>query len=316
MTARPASAPVPADQLDAPLDPLSETALEWLVRLHDGTAGEADWAAYDSWQAAGPEHRSAALRAERLWEGLGAALHRPRRRTRPLLALLLVGLGLLGLGAALLPDGDISTATGERRQMTLADGSALLLDAETSLDIEITPEHRRLHLHRGALHVTVAPDPARPFEVIAAGTTTRALGTAFEVRRRDDSVQVTVTEHAVRVSAPDGSSRAVQSGQSLRYGPATGLQTAQPANLASLTAWQRGRLVFDGQPLGDVVADMQRYRRGLILISDARLRALPVTGVFATGDSDGLVEAIAASLPVRVLRLPLVTVIRPIAAAD
>lgn len=314
MTTRPAS--VPVDQLDAPLDPLSETALEWLVRLHDGTASDADWAAYDNWQAAGPDHRSAALRAERLWEGLGSALRRPRRRMRPLLAMVVVGLGLLGLGSALLPAGDVSTAIGERRQMTLADGSSLLLDAGTSLDIEITPQHRRLRLHRGALHVAVAPDPARPFEVIAAGGTTRALGTAFEVRRRDDDVQVAVTEHAVRVSYRDGSSRTVQSGQSLRYGPSAGLQAVQPANLTSLTAWQRGQLVFDGRPLGDVVADMQRYRRGLILISDARLRALPVTGVFATDDSEGLVEAIAASLPVRVLRLPLVTVIRPAAAAD
>ncbi len=302
----------PADP-DHPLDPLSETALEWLVRLHDGTACDADWMAYDAWQAGDAERRAAARRAEQLWESLGTALQRPRQRfSRPLMLVAAAVIGLLGLGGVvLLPDGDVSTGTGERRQITLADGSALMLDAQTSLDIEITRQHRRLHLHRGALHVAVASDPARPFEVVAGSVTTRALGTAFEVRRRDDNVRVIVTDHAVRVAAGNDTDREVRSGQSLDFAPAIGLQDIQVANLGSLTAWQRGRLVFDNAPLGGVVTDMQRYSRGLIVISDARLRDLPVTGVFTTGDSDGLVEAIAATLPVRLLRLPLVTVIRP-----
>lgn len=316
MTARPL--PLPAtDSLDAPLDPLSEAALEWLVRLHDGTATEADWIAYESWQGETPERMIAARRAERVWESLGPALKRSRAAATRLLSLAVVGLGLLVSGwfvagdlpAALLADQ--RTGTGETRRVALADGSLLLLDAASSVDIDVTPEHRRLTLHRGALHVQVAADASRPFEVIAAGGRTRALGTAFDVRRLPDGdVRIVVTEHVVRVTYPtDGMSRDVAEGQVLRYGPQAGLETARSTDLRGMTAWQRGRLVFDRMPLGAVIEEMERYRGGYIFIADPALRDLPVTGVFDTGDSQGLLDVIAATLPVQIRQLPFAAVI-------
>lgn len=297
---------------DAPLDPLSEAALEWLVRLHDGTAQDTDWANYDRWQSASLERQAAARRAEALWESVGPALQRPKRGRTTMIALLVAGClaALVGIGT---PQGwlaDARTGSGEQRRIALADGSQLLLDAATSVDIDITADHRRLTLHRGTLHVAVAPDTTRPFEVIAADGRIRALGTAFDVQRQGSDVQVLVTEHAVHVTQ-GAASRAVQSGQSLQYGSRGLGASIQASDLRSQTAWQRGRLVFDGKPLGDVVAEMQRYRPGLIVISDERLRALPVTGVFETGDGEALVEAVAAILPVRVTRLPWLAVIRP-----
>lgn len=307
-----------AEDPDQPLDPLSEAALEWLVRLHDGSAGAAEWAAYETWQGGDHERMAAARRAEQLWESIGPALRRPRKTAArmAMLAVAVTGLLLATFGAPVnLPAvwlADLQTGSGEQRRVTLADGSSLLLDAATSVDVDIAGDHRRLTLHRGALHVAVKPDPARPFEVIAADGRARALGTAFDVRRRDREVQVTVTEHAVRVTYADGSSVDVRSGERVQYGPEHGLELpAAVTDMRGATAWQRGRLVFDGKPLGAVVEDMQRYHGGLVLISDARLRDLPVTGVFNSGDSEGLVNAIAATLPVRVLRLPFVIVIRP-----
>jgi transmembrane sensor len=318
MTAHPQSFS-PADSLDAPLNPLSEAALEWLVRLHDGTATEAEWAAYDAWQAETPERMVAARRAEQVWESLGPALKRPKGNTARPLALLLAGACLLISGwfaasdipAALLADQ--RTGTGESRRLALADGSLLLLDAATSVDIDVTPEHRRLTLHRGAVHVQVAVDTTRPFEVIAAGGRARALGTAFDVRHLPDGdVRIAVTEHTVRVTYPsDGMSRDVTEGQTLRYGPRTGLEVARNADLRGITAWQRSRLVFDRMPLGAVVGEMERYRGGYIFIADPALRDMPVTGVFDTGDSQGLLDAIVATLPVQIRQLPFAAIITP-----
>jgi len=313
MTAQPRR-PASTD-LDAPLDPLSEAALAWLVRLHDGTAAEADWAGYDTWQTASPAHQRAAREAEALWQSIGPAIQRPqpRRKTGPaLIALLALGLGLWLTTLTGLPRdwlADLRTGTGELRSVTLADGSQLLLDADSSIDIDIAAGHRRLTLHRGALQVQVSADPARPFEVLVAGGTIRALGTAFEVRRLDNAAaRVTVSEHAVSV-AYDGGLRQVDSGQSLQFGPGL-LSQSQAADLRSLTAWQRGRLVFDARPLGQVADELQRYHPGLILIPDEALRRLPVTGVFETADAEALVDAVAAILPVKVTRLPWLTVIR------
>jgi transmembrane sensor len=309
MTARPAP---DHDTADAPLAPAQEAALEWLVRLHDGTATDADWTAYEAWQSENPDHMIAAGRAEQIWESLGQAVKRPKAATRRGLGLLVVCAGL-GLSALLMGGpwpgallADQRTTAGETRRLTLADGSLLALDAATSVDIDITPTHRRLVLHRGALHVQVAPDAAHPFEVIAAGGRTRALGTAFDVRRlSDDEVRVAVTEHAVRVIYPtEDTKRDVAEGQMLRYGPQFGLGPAYDADLQSITAWQRGKLVFDRMPLGKVVEEMERYRRGYIFIADTALRELPVTGVFDTNDSEGLLQAIAATLPVRIRALP------------
>jgi len=316
MTAAPLSAAVLSlAELDKPLEPLAETALEWLVRLNDGTATAADWAAYDAWREENPAQRTAADAAEGLWIGLGAAPVRPRRRKSMAAAAAVAGLVLLigiwlGLPAGMLAD--YRTSPGERLSVTLADGSRLELDGATRLDVAFDGRRRRLVLHDGTIHVTVAPDGTRPFEVEAAGGRTRALGTAFDVRRRGDTVRIAVTEHAVRVAYPDGGAAIdVAAGQQVTYGPGAGLGAPVPAELRSLGAWRRGRLIFDGQPLAEVLAEVERHRHGLIMIADRDLRALKVTGVFDADDADALLNAVAATLPVRVRRLPFVAIVEP-----
>ncbi len=304
------SAALTLAQLDEPLEPLAEAALEWLVRLHDGAAGPEAWLAYDAWRAAGPEHAAAAAAAEELWRSLGMA--RPRRRGGAVAMLLVAGLVLLaGLWAGLTPGlfVDYRTGPGERRSVTLADGTRLDLDGATRLDVVFDAQCRRLVLHDGTVHVAVAPDKARPFDVAAAGGRIRALGTAFDVRRRGDTVRVAVTEHAVRVTWPEeGQGVEVQAGQQVTYGP-EGLGLPGAADLRGLTAWRRGRLIFDGRPLAEVLAEVERHRPGLIVIADAELRALKVTGVFDSDDADALLDAVAATLPVRVRRLPLLAIV-------
>lgn len=316
------SEPVAAsDAIDARLDPLTERALEWLVHLHSGSETEQDWNAFHDWKASGAAQRQAAEAAERLWEGLGSALRR-RRRAKAAVATVLsacllaaIGLGFAtGLfGAPVAYFTDEWTGVGERRVLTLSDGSRLELDAATSLDVGFTPAQRRLVLFGGRIHVTVAADPGRPFVVEAAGGTTRALGTAFEVSRAGDQVEVVVTEHAVRVAYPDddpGASVEVHAGSEVDYAPQTGLAHPRTADLRSRGAWRRGMLLLDSRPLGDVVTEIERYRRGRIVIADPALRQLPVSGMFETADTDALLDALATALPVRVAKLPWLTVIR------
>ncbi len=320
MTVRP-SPPEAPDRLDAPLDPLTEEALEWLVYLHSGAQTEQDWAAFQDWKAESAARRQAADTAEHLWHGLGSALGRKRSAKATAVKLLSVLLlvaatggfaaGLFGPPASYFPDE--RTAVGERRTLTLADGSRLELDAATSLDIHFTAGQRRLTLFGGRIFVTVAPDPARPFLVEAAGGTARALGTAFAVGQEDNRVKVVVTEHTVRVAYPneaDGASVDVQAGNEVSYAPATGLAPPHPTDVRTRTSWRRGLMLLDSRPLDQVMAEVERYRSGKIIIVDAALRHLPVSGMFETGDTDALLDALAEALPVKVDRLPLLTVIR------
>lgn len=306
---------------DAPLDPMTDAALAWLVRLHSGEAGEQDWSDYRAWKAANSEQRHAADFAERLWERLGPALkpkRRPRGRGAAIAVVTLAVLagagfagGLFGPPAAYFADH--RTSLGERRTVALADGSTMELDANTSVDIDFGADRRRLVLHAGQIFVTVAPDPARPFAVQAGAGTTQALGTAFDVRSQGQGARIVVTEHAVRVAYAGAGETAtvdVRAGQQVAYAPASGLGQPEPVDTGMLTAWRRGQVIFDGRPLGDVVAELARYRRGRILITDSTVGDLPVTGIFSTADADAFVDALPAILPVRVWRLPGLVLIR------
>lgn len=311
----------PQTTSDDPLDPLTEAALGWLVKLHSGSETAGDWTAYQDWKAASLDQRRAADRAEKLWERLGPVLKpRPRRRPSGAVLALFIAIGAAGIAFSAGPFGppaaffaDYRTGLDERRVVALADGSTMELDAGSAVDIDFGPDRRRLVLHAGQVYVTVARDPARPFVVAAADGTTRALGTAFEVRREDGGARIVVAEHAVEV-AYAGAERSqrveVKAGEQVAYAPAIGLGRPEPANAAMLTAWRRGQLIFDGRPLAAVIAEMGRYQRGRIIIADAGLRDLPVTGVFSTSDADALLDALPAILPVEVWRLPGLAVIR------
>ncbi len=307
-----------ADDLDTPLPGLTDEALQWLVDLHNGAADDSDWERYQRWCERSAEHQAASLAAERLWERLGSALQRPtpRRRAGGSVLGLVLALGLTtGALWQAREDGwlaDQRTAVGERREVQLSDGSQLHLAPQTRVDIHIEGNRRTLRLYAGELFVQVAPDASRPFEVQAADGTLRALGTGFDVRRDGSRVRLVVTEHSVGVSRQGTAAQTVvQAGQALSY-DADG--TSQPVNVdaASLTAWRRDRLIFDGQPLGQVLDELSRYHKGLLWIRDPALRQLPVTGLFETRDLDAQLALLQQSLPIRIRKLPWLTVVEQV----
>jgi transmembrane sensor len=305
------------DQDPRSIDPLTEEALSWLVRLHSGEETVDDWNAYHDWKLLDAAHAGAARRAEEMWSRLGPALIN-KRTTRnssgaAALALFLLGAvafsGALGTPASWLADE--ATGIGERRTVVLADGSSVTLDSATALDVAFSADERRIVLRDGQIYLTVTPDSRRAFVVEAEGGTVRALGTAFNVRLEDDGARVAVTEHAVRVRYGAAQSVDVRQGQGVGYAPSRGLGVPGKVNTAAITAWTHGEIVFDNQPLGAVVREISRYQRGTVIFTDDALKDLTITGVFATDDTDAFYAALERTLPVSVRRLPYVTLIGP-----
>src|SRR3546814_7913525 len=167
--------------------------------------------------------------------------------------------------------------------LRLADGSSIELGSDSALSVALGNRQRVVTLYKGEAFFTVAADAGRPFVVQAAGGSTQALGTAFNIKTVEGMAIVTVTEHAVLVAAPAGEQVVLAEGQQVRYGPA-GLAAVVAADLPGVLGWQRNRLVFQDAPLGEVVADLARYSRGGIIITDEPLRRLPVTAVFDAED--------------------------------
>lgn len=314
-------------------DDLDGAAVAWLVLLRSGRAQDCDREGFALWRRQSLAHERAARGAERLWQdvGLTAAAQRARPRSGGMLVRRF-GYAAAGLVAALCaaagadrywPAGgiaaitaDVRTGVGERRDMRLADGSTLHLNAGTAIDIDLRAESRRILLHVGEIAIDVAADSARPFVVLSGGGAAVALGTVYDVRHDGAVTTVTVAESRVRVAFPAGldkadrEARVVESGERLRYGRTLGLGLPERVDAESATAWRRGKLIFDGARLDDVVAEVNRQRPGRIVLADGRLRDLKVTGVFDLDAPDAVLDTIARTLPVRITRLPYVTLLR------
>ena len=212
---------------------------------------------------------------------------------------------------------DYRAAPGETRTVTLPDGSSVDLSSGSAIALHFDKKERRVELLQGEAYFVAAPmvgDETRPFVVQGDIGTATALGTQFLVDRHSDAVEVVVAEHEVRVALAGSHSQAasvvLSPGQSVRYSSATGMGKVSERNVDLASAWRRGRLVFDQMPLGDVVAELNRYRRGRIIISNGTLASRKVSGVFETNDLDNALHTISTELRLRVAAIPpLVTVL-------
>jgi transmembrane sensor len=305
---------------------VSSTASGWLVLLESGEATAEDRRRFADWLAADPAHPVAYREAERFWVGLDGLngqdvrdldryleddtsaspiVRRTYRRQLTAMAATVLLVTAIGLWVTTVwhPRGDYHTATGEQQTVTLADGSTVQLNTETALSVALNKETRRLMLHRGEAFFTVAPDTSRPFEVSAGGGTIRALGTAFNVRTDSDRVTVTVTEHSIRIMTHGQPTAEVHSGERISYSADGRIGQIERADVTRALAWQRHRLIFENQPLADVLEELARYRSGWILLRDPSLRTLSVTGVFDTAQPNHILLAIEESLPIRTVKL-------------
>jgi transmembrane sensor len=195
--------------------------------------------------------------------------------------------------------------TNVRQTVTLEDGSRIELDVGTKLAVTFSSDRRQVKLESGRALFDVARDRQRPFSVVAANSRTTALGTQFQVHLRDAAVVVTLTEGAVAVDNA-GSTKSWQEhlrpGERLEIDLARATRIKHTIDTSVATSWSRGRLMFRGTPLAEAVEEINRYSAKKIRLGDPSLAELPVGGNFIAGDSDLIVDALAAVLPLRIVR--------------
>lgn len=297
-------------------------AAEWMARLWSGEASGEERAACERWRAEHPDHERAWSRLQLFEQKLGGvprdvarhalrepAAKAPRTRRR---AIRLLGLTLAsGSLAYVLRDtgtwqaasADAATGTGEIRDLTLPDGSRVVLASASAIDVRFDAGERLIILRQGEILVDTAPDPAavhRPLRVRGRHGSVQALGTRFSVRQDEDRTRVAVFEGAVEIrpaQAP-GTATRIEAGQATAFDHLGALPPAAVRDTAA--AWTGGVLVADGLRVGDLVAELARYRRGL-LRCDPAVAELKVTGVFPLRDTDRALHNLALALPVAVV---------------
>lgn len=297
---------------DDAADPIMREALEWFVRIRDEKASDEDLRAFQAWLDQDESHAAAWIRAEALWDRFDIA--QPEfdkfRRSQALLnrrnflaggAIILAG----GTGFYALGRGDMFadhvTAIGERRAFALPDGSNVELGSYSALSVNFTASSRRLQLYRGEGFFDVAPDVQRPFVVEAANGSVEAVVTRFDVKLVSGLVTVAVSEHAVNVSAGSALGINVPQGFQVSYGE-DGIGQVSPADLEAAIAWRQDRIVFQDVPLRRVLAELERYRRGRIVLADSSIGNIPVTAIFNTRQADSALQTISETLPIRVFQ--------------
>lgn len=291
-------------------DPTYMEALEWFVLLNDDKATPEDRRAFAAWLQADPAHAAAFERAQSLWDRFDIVkpeferVRRSRQLTRRNITLGGLALALAAPTAWYMTRpgflADHRTGVAERRIFTLPDGSTAELGSHSALSVDFTDRQRRLILHRGQAFFTVAPDVARPFAVEAGAGAVRALGTRFDVKLLDGEATVSVVEHAVSVSLQASAPVEVAEGWQVRYDE-TGIGAPRPADLMAVEAWRDDRIVFEDAPLRLVLRELERYRRGRIILMDGRLGDMPVTAVFDTRQTEAALATIEATLPVGIV---------------
>lgn len=284
----------------------------WWVRLDSDAVSAQERDEFAHWLAADPQHRQAFDAVGALWGELDAVKHRVAKAeiiapktslfhrlwAAPALVMCCLMLWLFSPLPVLLR-ADFHTGYGEMRDIHLSDGSVAHLNSNSALAVRIDGNQRQLTLLQGEAWFEVSPDSARPFQVHAEHGTVTALGTAFNIRLRNSQAEVSVTQHSVTIDVEQATGQrhaVVSEGQQLVYDQQAGLGRIKAIDSQTVTAWQRGKLVFENQPLGEVMAELNRYHRGYLLISDDSITQRRVNGVFRTDQPLAALSALESSL--------------------
>jgi len=284
-------------------------AAKWLALVESGHASEADHARLQDWRSSSAHHENAwqrALLLRQRFSGLPtdlamAALDRPDMARR---AAVKRALGV----AALLPAAwlvgrqmpvdvwraDLHTATGEQQQLTLADGSSLLLNTDSAVNLDLLAG--RLTLVRGEMALKVSVSSPLTIEVPYGGIAVSHGEVCVRLNEQDCRVSVISGSAQLQV-AQAATALVVTQGQQATL-QRSGLGPVEAFD-ALLPGWREGVLMAEDQLLGNFLRELSRYRPG-ILRWDPALERLRVTGSFRLEDTDRVLSLLAASLPLEV----------------
>lgn len=213
------------------------------------------------------------------------------------------------------PLADYRTLVGEQQTLQLADGSTVYLNTDSAIDVTLTDTERRIVLLKGEAEFDVAHDTTRPFKVISGHTTTEALGTKFIVRYANPEGSVTLLEGKIRTTrrphhGTDTEQAILSPGEQITFTDEA-LSPIQKPDMNLITAWRRGRLVMNFVTLETVVAEINRYRSGHVLLLNAELAKRKVHVALDIDHIDDWINALENTLPLHVRHVGHIVYLQP-----
>lgn len=293
------------------LDPLQREAIGWVTRLTSGEATVEDAQQFQVWRGRSRAHEEAFRLASQTWRYAGLTATANVRRPALTRRIVLAGAGTAlaaawaGVSLGLLPGldqimSDYATAVGEQARFALPDGSMIYLDGASALDFKLTPDSRSAKLVSGAAAFDIAAD-VLPFRVTAGPCVISTNDAEFTLTSGSGPVRIECTRGSLGIS---GYTSARLDARQRIILAADQPAVAQPMNPTLAGAWRRGLLVFENRPLSEVVEDINRHRRGRVVLARPGLGTRRVDGVFHLQRPDEIVDNLVAALGLSETRLP------------
>jgi transmembrane sensor len=290
---------------------VADEAAEWAVRIDAGEIDPDTDPALRRWLDGDRRREGALLRAEAALSFVdrGRALVRvvpmPERgffwlrRRRLLAAAAVIAASVAGVSVLLVTPHRYDTHLGEVRSVPLADGSVVAINTQSAVEVTMKASVRQVTLARGEAWFSVAHDPARPFIVAAGRVRVRAVGTAFSVHRHDDGADVLVTQGTVETWVSGEEDRRVRVAAGFKafvaeYTPPRLVEAR--AEIDRALAWRDGRIVLEGETLGEAVERFNRYNARKLAVSNSALANEKLVGEFRATEPYAFASAIATTL--------------------
>ncbi|MEO6340327.1 MAG: FecR domain-containing protein [Caulobacteraceae bacterium] len=298
-------------------------AADWIARLQGDSADEADWASFEAWLAASPENWAAYDKLERLSVEIGErgdeAL-KALRMTRPVgaysgaskhsawvkwavasvVAVAAAVLAWIAIPTPVAPQ-MFNSAKGQVRQITLEDGTHIVLNTASHIEVALARRERRVTMGDAEASFDVAKDASRPFLITVGDRTVKVVGTEFNVANRDRRLSVTVTRGIVEIAPGEGAQgevvRLVRGDRLVHQIGAPGQIVDVVSTPEDAFSWRKLRLVYDNASLEDVVADLNRYFPRPVVL-DVEAKRLKFSGVIVVADEDAVLRRLEELLPV------------------
>lgn len=308
----------------------AEQAAAWIAAINSGELSPTDRKEFTDWLCASPLNVAEMLRMGVLdqclaqlsqWPEVDAfdesnvsvlareaassshASHSRAKRRLLAVALLAASVATIVIAAFLLLSNRGSTyrtPIGDRREVTLTDGSVINIAPATTLRVRLTPKRREVFVEEGGAYFRVAKNVNRPFIVHAGSAQARAVGTAFSVEHSKGDVLVTVVEGKVAVSEPkhtvvgtttdEGRALVLLPDQQVAVSTHVNTLTPRTVDGRAAVAWAEGKLVFIDDTVADAVARFNVYNRRQLRISDSRLAQRRISGTFRASDPESFVD--------------------------
>ena len=325
-----------ADDRHGDFESIEKEAYEWVRRFASGKASEADLKALELWSAKNPEHRKVFQRVSLTWEGLGPVTAELSQegaffRRKDVLARLatpassrlrrraLIGGGLAASAAVVAavavqpPLGlwpswaeltaDYRTATGEQRRVVLPSGVSIAMNTRTSIALQPNVgQASRIELISGEAMIATQTADAAPFIVDAGGGRVVATNACFNMWCDSRAVCVTCLGGAVTVER-GANTLPLSPGQQVIYADGEIGQVAT-INPDIVTSWLNGMVVFRYTPVAQVIEEVNRYRPGKIILTNATLGRQQINARLRIQDIGRVVSQIQEVFGAHVTNLP------------